>query len=335
MIGLAAAGAQQVTRRFILVSWIPSALLLLLVFGLYWADGTTGQCLDKPCLDRAVDIATDSYGIRIALLVVAAFIASLVLHPLQLGLVRFLEGYWDGWTVGRTIAGWLISRHSARRRRLERATRIDPHLGQAERHRRLREVSSATSQLAGYPAPSRVLPTTLGNTLRSAEDAAGSRYGLDAVLVWPRLYAVLADRPLGILNNQRMQLDIAAQFCVSLMLGSLLSFWMLLPDGIWMLLPLALLTLAWLSYRAAVAVARAYGAMMATAVDLHRFDVLQALHVPLPQDFAKEHEVNEELCRVLADGRPVSKEAFRYEHAQAGQIETNGDEPSSPGASPS
>jgi hypothetical protein len=84
-MSLAAAGAKQVSRRFYLVSWIPYALLFLLVFGLVWANGTTQECHDAPCLDRAVDIATASYGIRIALLILAAFVASLVLHPLQLG----------------------------------------------------------------------------------------------------------------------------------------------------------------------------------------------------------------------------------------------------------
>ena len=61
----------------------PYALLFLLVFGLAWADGTTPKCSHAPCLDRAVEIATASYGIRIALVVLAGFVASLVLHPLS------------------------------------------------------------------------------------------------------------------------------------------------------------------------------------------------------------------------------------------------------------
>jgi hypothetical protein len=319
-MSLAAAGAKQVTRRFYLVSWIPYALLFLLVFGLVWANGTTQKCHDPPCLDRAVDIATASYGIRIALLILAAFVASLVLHPLQLGLIQLLEGYWDRWTVGRTLAGWLVRRQAARRRRLVHAARIDPRSGTDVDHQQLRVARLAASRLDAYPAPDSLLPTTLGNVLRAAEDNAGRRYELDAVLVWPRLYTVLPERPLGILNDQRMDLDVAAQFCISLLLGSVLSFWLLLSDGVWMLLPLALLTFAWLSYRAAVAVAREYGTMMATVVDLYRFDLLRALHLPLPSNRIEERKRNADLCRVLKAGDLQFQIHGAYTHEPANKV---------------
>jgi hypothetical protein len=39
-----------------------------------------------------------------------------------------------------------------------------------------------------------MLPTMLGNTLCAAEFRARSRYGLDVVVLWPRLYPLLSDR---------------------------------------------------------------------------------------------------------------------------------------------
>jgi hypothetical protein len=247
---------------------------------------------------------------------------------LQLGLIQMLEGYWDRWTVGRMLAGWLVRRQLARRQRLVQAARVDPHSGNDVDHHQVRAARLAASRLDAYPAPDSLLPTTLGNVLRGAEDKAGRRYELDAVLVWPRLYTVLPERPLAILNDQRMDLDIAAQFCVSLLLGSVLSFWLLLSDGVWMLLPLALLSFAWLSYRAAVAVAREYGTMMATVVDLYRFDLLRALHLPLPSDRIEEREANAQLCKVLKAGDLQFRIRGAYKHEAAskvGEADTGGD----------
>jgi hypothetical protein len=40
-----------------------------------------------------------------------------------------------------------------------------------------------------------VTPPGLGNVLAAMEDGAGRTYGLDAVIVWPRLYPLWANSP--------------------------------------------------------------------------------------------------------------------------------------------
>ena len=84
-----------------------------------------------------------------------------------------------------------------------RGTAADDRLGERE---------AAARRLRRYPPPAAILPTLLGNTLRAAEFRAGSRYGLDAVVLCPRLYPLLGDKVSATLNDLRDQLDLAARF---------------------------------------------------------------------------------------------------------------------------
>jgi hypothetical protein len=69
-------------------------------------------------------------------------------------------------------------------------------------------IATATwKQRQYYPNKDRLLPTALGNILRAGEDITTDRYGLDAVVVWPRLYPLLPKELKSILNDLRNQLD--------------------------------------------------------------------------------------------------------------------------------
>jgi len=312
-------GARQFTRRFLLVSVFPTSLLLFLIFGLLWS-GAPGQ---GPSIQRAINTATELYGIRVWLLILVAIVTSLVFHPLQLSLVRFLEGYWDGWAVGRTIGNVLIRRHEMRQRDLEEAAEVDDDDDEELEHKEEEALGSrrwserAAQLLERYPAsPDRIMPTTLGNVLRAAEDLAGQRYGLDAPMIWPRLYVLLPVNVLRILNDLRVQLDIAAQLCVMLLIGAATSTWLLLGDGVWLSIPLALYALAWLAYRSAIAIATEYGSMVATAIDLYRFDLLRALHIRLPRNLDEELKTNADVCQILAyEAESDEGSNLVYEHS--------------------
>jgi hypothetical protein len=162
-----------------------------------------------------------------------------------------------------------------------------------------------------YPTRDRVLPTKLGNVLRAAEDRSGRGYGMDAVILWPRLYPLLPKPVTDLLADQRDQLDIAARFCVVFMIAGVIAGVALIAQGWWWLVPIACVLLAWLAYRSAVAAAIAYGDGIQIAFDLHRFDLLEALHLELPVDRDMERKANRELCDFLRQGVPVN---LRYVH---------------------
>jgi hypothetical protein len=71
-----------------------------------------------------------------------------------------------------------------------------------------------------------------------------------------------------------------------------------------------------LAYRGAIATAQGHSTLLATAFDLHRFDMLQALHYELPPTPISELALNRQLSDFLGtphgDVRSMGK--FRYGH---------------------
>lgn len=135
--------------------------------------------------------------------------------------------------------------------------------------------------------------------LRAAELRAGSPYGLDALTTWPRLYPLLGDRMTVLVDDLRNQLDLSVRFCSVFLAATVAAATCLTEHGRWLAIAAVPLLLAWLSNRAAVAAAGAYGQALAAAFDLHRFDLLDALHLPLPTDLTREIAANQQLSRFL------------------------------------
>jgi hypothetical protein len=288
--------------RFRFVSLLPVAVLTLYVLALAWSSAPGSS----PRVGRVVMHARHVAGWEAVLLAVAVVVVALIAEPLQVALVRLLEGYWGQSRPGRLLAAPGLAFHRARRGRLDRAQRRSP--GDAVSAPALAAREEAARKLRGYPPESAILPTMLGNVLRSAEGRAGSRYGLDAVVVWPRFYPLLSDKVTALLDDLRDQLDLAARFCVVFGVATIISIIFLATDGWWLTAAAVTLAGALLSYRAALAAATAYGQALEAAFDLHRFDLLTALHLPLPANFISEVAANQELSRFL-------RQPSEYRHA--------------------
>jgi hypothetical protein len=166
-------------------------------------------------------------------------------------------------------------------------------------------VGAAASELRRLPPREYLMPTRLGNALRAAELRAGEPYGLDAVVAWPRLYPLLSDPVRALVDGQRDALDVNARFCAVFAAAAVIAAVLLAAHGWWLLVAAGCLVLAWLAYRSAVAAAIAYGEAIRAAVDLHRFTLLEALHLPLPATLEEERSVNGELSRFLLQGVPL------------------------------
>jgi hypothetical protein len=282
--------------RFRFVSLLPVAMLTLYVLALAWS----GAPARAPSIGRVATHAKTVAGWQAFLLAVAIVAVALIAEPLQVTLVRLLEGYWGQSRVGRMLAAPGIAVHRRRRERLDRAHRRTggaPAAAAGSRSVAYRE--EAARKLRAYPPEPGILPTMLGNILRSAEHRAGSRYGLDAIIAWPRLYPLLSDKVTAVLRDLRDQLDLVARFCVVFAIAAVVSAGFLATHGWWLAVTLVPLGGALLSYRAALAAAAAYGQAVEAAVDLHRFDLLTALHLPLPAGLRGEVAANQELTRFL------------------------------------
>lgn len=299
-------GVRDLGARFAVVGVLPLASLGLFVLALLWS----GAPADAPDVDRILEHARSLDAWEGGLLALALVLAALIMQPFQLALVRLLEGYWGGGRVGRLLRAlgvWL------QRRRLTAITRrLDPA---PSRRAALAQLEAELARRRLFPpSADDLLPTRLGNALRAAERRAGAPYGIDAVVVWPRLYPLLTEPVRALADDRRDQLDLAARFTIVFLAAAGTSLGMLADHGWWLAVPATCLLLAYLAYRGAVAAAVGYGEQMRAAIDLHRFDLLRALHAPLPADRDQERLANAQLMALLRQDAEV---ALTYEHPPA------------------
>ncbi|WP_214408270.1 hypothetical protein [Pseudonocardia lacus] len=308
LTGLVAAGSKALGgARFSLVNVMPGVLLVGVVLGAAWSGAYGGGPVT---LDAVADHIGDP--VQTILLVFGLFLAGVVIQPFQLALVQFLEGYWGQGAVAGPVGAVAAELH---RRRLHTAAlrsgaRAAPPASSRSadvvRHVRAEQVAQrigarAIARRAQYPEDAeRVMPTLLGNILRGAEDAAGSRYGLDALTVYPRMYPSISKPLQESMTRQLDAITLGASMCVSFALILIATAPLIvLRSDAWSLIPVAALVLAVVSYRGALRAAASHGALFAAAFDLHRFDLIRALHYRLPETADEEWELNTQLTEFL------------------------------------
>ena len=268
--------------RFLLVDYLPTFAAGLLLTVLVWA-GAPGPHLD---FDKAWRTAAGLGAGELVLAATALLLAAMLGRPLQLAVVRLLEGRWPG--PLRPLRRLSCSRQRQRRRNLAAAAAL-PNAGVAVSPARTQAIGAAGARLRRrFPQQGLELPTVLGNVLAAMEATAGDAYGFDAVTAWPRLYPVLGDRMRAIIDDQRNSLDAAARLSATMAATAMAAAALLARSHWWLLLAAIPLVIARIAYLGAVHAALAYGRAVESAFDLHRFDLLTALHLPLPADAAAE-----------------------------------------------
>ena len=237
---------------------------------------------------------------QIVLVTLTAVAIAVTLQPLQFRLVQLLEGYWPissrGWAYR---AG--LRRQARRLERLEGRLSVPEDAVRGSGHQKALD---ARAQAAWdriqerFPEPDRLLPTSLGNALRAAEDRSGKRYGLQSVVLWPRLYPLLPPDLKSSIEDEVTQLDVSTRLAVTWGIAGVLAALILLcdPEGAianpgWLLVVVAIWLLAWLSYLAAIESAVAHGVDIEVAFDLYRSNV-EAMRLPVTSTLSEERRVS-------------------------------------------
>ena len=300
------------TGRFFLVDYLPTYAAGLMLASLVSA-GAPGPL-------EAERVWRTASGLGVGQIVFAALAMTLLavlFHPLQLPLVRLLEGQWPALLA--PLTRWSRRRQINARRRLaalegavedalEELPDGDAPLDEA----RIQAAGHAgTLRRIRFPAEELCRPTGLGNVLAAMETGAGDAYGYDAVVAWPRLYPVLGNPVRSIVDDRRNVLDATARLSVIMAVTGLAALALLAFSGWAVLLAAIPLAVAWIAYRAAIHAAMAYSEAVVAAFDLHRFDLTAALHLPLPADDATERLANARLCDSWRQGLENPTE---YEH---------------------
>ncbi len=299
-------------RYFTVVSVIPSLLPVAVTVVLVRSGAWTGS----PDFGAGIAGLTDlSVGGAIGL-IMAALLLGAVLHPVQLGVVRLLEGYWGTGPFWSRLRERRIAYHVDRRLRLQeiinKAEHSNPDPGAAAAAARLTAITAGISKSI-YPADvDDTMPTRLGNALRAAETRVGAPVGLEIVKLAPHLLQVAPREQAEYVDEQRTTLDLVVRICLVCMLTTAVMIAFLWPHGIALLTALIPYGLAWMAYRGTVAAAQEYGAALQVLFDLNRFTLYESMHHRLPETTAAEKELVADITALTVDADEGMNVRYRH-----------------------
>jgi hypothetical protein len=271
------------------------------IFGpafLFWAGGLglyawkTGW---QAALHDVQTLTPFQQGVWLVLALLTLIFSSVLMQALRYPILRILEGYWP-WPIHYlrpgivTIRKWVYQR---RMTELHELASVDRKKLSLAKNDRLIELEVWAHW---QPVNARdLLPTALGNIMRARERSTDRKYGLDGIICWPRLWPLLPENLRSDLINARSVLDRLVELWFWGLLFWIWSIWMpwaVVIGLLWML------TTYWIACQAAMA----YGELMETAFDLHRFSLYEMLGWPLPQSTQDEHTLGAQLTEYLWRG---------------------------------
>jgi hypothetical protein len=304
-------GRVGLVRRLLAVHFVPCALFVTCLYGLVRAGSFSGRSDWTAVLPSSLAATAGS----LLLIGACAAVLGMLLQPFQVRAVRVLEGYWDRWPVTAGFAGVLMEWQ--RRRGQTLADRADAAADAGPDARRV--AADASRRLGAGPPQDVLLPTALGNALRAGELSAGERYGLTTLASWPRIYPQLSAPLAQALSSARDMLDAAVNLCYAFLACAVATVAACYDEpGKWWLVALAL-AMAAVAYKGAVVGAQSYAGLMHVVYDLHRFDLVEALHHPLP-----DHDGEWALFQRLSDRFAGRRVNLPYAHGSSRPDDTDG-----------
>ncbi|MGI8334480.1 hypothetical protein ACRYCC_31400 [Actinomadura scrupuli] len=261
--------------------WTPRLLTAALGF---WLGGLVAWLWSRP---GDFGSAVRSLGGRIGKLPVSQQMAllisvllvlltsALMSERLALPLLRLLEGYWP-----RRLAGPLVRRNLRKRAQaMDLAQRLARHADEdgglpAEARAQLQEVEALLRRL---PAEAHLMmPTRLGNQLRTAEERPRERFGLDAIVCWPYLWLLIDDLARDELTVARGALNDATRSWLWAALFGVWTFWA------WWAFPAAVVACALIYHLNLLRAAETYGQLLEATYALNRHKLYDALRLESP-----------------------------------------------------
>lgn len=270
----------------------------------------------------------------------ALTISAFVVRRLDFIVLRFLEGYWHPWLS--FLQQWCIT---LQQRRYDKSDQTRNRLRQKQDDQREKlkalneiicnedasaltdwqkqEFRQLNQQLLSFSDQQRLsqiliyqsdmpyqkvdfMPTRLGNILRAAEHKPLNKYGLDAVICWPRLWMLLPDGVKKDLQESRTDLNTAVNIWSWGILFCGWTIFAVTPNGIniqelWPLF-IGILT-AYLAYSWALMTGKIYGEQIEASFDLYRQLLYQILRFDVPVNLVQEKESGKQLTHYLRTGQ--------------------------------
>ncbi|MEZ4614356.1 MAG: hypothetical protein R2867_02415 [Caldilineaceae bacterium] len=267
---------------------------------------------------------------NIVAIIILSFLIGYFLSILNLPLIRFFEGYpWRGTYYGRFFTDLQIQR---KKKLFDVVEQVDKEIDRLEIQRkqylpghplrediffkiemlkRERDVASSLTQrteLLNFPvsrAP--FLPTVLGNVIAAFEDYPYKQYGIDSVIMWPRLIPTLTKEKFSIyVDNEKSKLDFMINLCVLSVLFAieLAYIGLIFADNykLWLISAgFTGLCSYFVFYKCAILSAVGWGNTIRVAFDLHRYQLLSKLYIRIPKDKTDEEIIWKQISQVFRE----------------------------------
>lgn len=240
-----------------------------------------------------------------AFTVVAASV--IVVNGVTPRVYRLLEGYWPSFL--QIFADFSRRKIERRRSADEKAwqelqTHIELQHGQptAQQHARL---SRLERRRRHQPVlTSELLPTRVGNILRAAEARPRHRYGLDAIIAWPRMWLVMPESARQELIAARAALDASVSAVIWGLGFMVFAFWS------WWAAPLGIMVAGVAVTLSVPARAETFSDLLEASFDLYRATLYRNLRWPLPKNPSEERKSGSELTQYLFRGSDSPQPKF-------------------------
>ncbi len=276
--------------------WVAALLTPAFVF---WAGGLAAWVYRYGWTSLLTQFTQLSESLQIALLVATLLgvtTSAFVVQRFDFAALRYLEGYWSRWFPLR----WLLV-YWQKKRYKKSYQRWQELMGK----RRQQELTTVEAEdlarldwwLIHTPRqPDQLMPTRLGNILRSAELRPRNKYGLDAVICWSRLWLLLPEAVKKDLQEARADLNTAARVWLWSLLFMVWTIWA------WWAAPMGIIAAIFAYYSWALDAARNYGELIEATFDTHRHLLYQSLRWDLPDNPVEERQIGQKLTEYLWRG---------------------------------
>jgi hypothetical protein len=279
-------------KDLVLGAFLPAVMFLLLFFT-FVSPLLPGDSISIPALEFL-----DNDKELVSFFIMALILAGLI-YNFSGPIIRFYEGYpWKRSLLGKALS----SIHS--KKLIDYQTRFEGYhaLLQANQDPFIAEEWTNINRILNYEYPERpnlVLPTRLGNVIRSFERYSSRQYNIESIDLWPRLQGIIDKEYASTLDDALGSL----RFLLNLSFLSGILAILILVIGAWsppqndflgkVILPSSILAvLSYFFYYVSIPQAKRWGALFRGAFDLYRWDLLEKLgYTNKPKDRVEEREL--------------------------------------------
>lgn len=173
-----------------------------------------------------------------------------------------------------------------------------------------------------------ILPTRLGNVIRSFEYYSDREYGIDSIEIWPRLVAIIPNEYAVAIDDTKTTFDFMMNCSLlSVLLAlSTLIVGLLYPAPLlsissalyWIIKITSLVLLSYFFYRLSINRADSWGSLIKSSFDLYRWDLLKKLgYQQEPKRREDERDLWGEISRQMIYGDRFNRKLLSYAEAPA------------------